>query len=296
MKKIISLRVGPYYWEPKNWTVQGRTPNTKEDITQFINRAVILRVNILIKGELEQRDWNTRNIRDKDVIEMMNWARILFTKPPKLFTWKELITLSMVFEYFDGGYIHYWRQAILLNLNEKMLDTMVENTIYLLYQIGYKYNLIPSDLMKKNIHEILNDITRFGIPINYSYEGIQWFTDFYQPVVSGIINILLGENIIIELAISDHVELNHQLLVHLNSAIVSDRNICHNPIKMVLIPNLGIVYRSHMKIKPVSPMISLERELLYRVFRRKLPLSFDEKNMIMTYNILDKKKIKTLLN
>jgi len=294
---VVNIPGNQYLWRLENFTVSGRNPGTVEDLTEFINLAVRFRVTILIKGNLKELDCN-RRFPDKDIDGMLKWAHELSKKNPEQLNWEELLGLSIVHVFYERGYFHYWRQVRdnLKKVNKPMLDSYVKMTIELLYCTALKYNLIQSSdsfqPQQQALIQLLKPIILFDVSVKYSYKGIQWFINSYDPDIKGSINIVLGNKIIIELKISDSLELNHRLLAHLKSSIASDTKLVVDPITLVLIPNLGIVYQSNLKLDPqASPWVSVEQELIYRAIRRKLNLQFDTNDMTETYNILKKQKI-----
>jgi len=301
------------------YTIEGRAPGTVEDISVFIDLVVRFRVDLIIKGKLSslglpriddfanfwEKKRNEKELEeyDKDMIE---WVKKFerAEKTNETITWCELFNYSIAFETIRTGYFHYWRQLANRINNEKIyenLEKCVNNTIKLLYQIGIKENILNSSHESEppllEIIEQLKKVVDFTVRNKYNFD-VKWFTAEHDSCIGGDIDIVMGSRILIVLKVSNSLKLEDLLQLQLYSSFRCELKEDKSLTKLILMPNLSSVYKANCILQPVAAKenINIEKEVIYRVIRRKLQLKFDTENMINSFKEIEQKNKPTAYN
>jgi hypothetical protein len=258
--------------------ILGRTPGTMEDVSLVL--ATLIEVMIQIKCHCPLVVYTHAILRakfkddDHSIDELLPFLTQFYTKNQDTLTWEEAGQFALAKVTIESGLIHYWRQikgqhwTSWIHTHIGMLDACVNNTKHMLFHLLEKTpNYTGHD---DQDWQLLSSHIKFWQPVHLA-APFDWFTVKYEPYITGEIDLVLDNGMIVELKMSSEFQIDHALQAQLHAIMqqgIHTHTMSLRPI--VMIPNLGEMYQVSLTLPQRHPQVPVSFDLFYRTLRRRL--------------------------
>ena len=232
-----------------------------------------------IKSDLKVYDF------DKEIIDFINKQLI-----PNIenLSWVDLLKYSVVYHCHSTLRYHYWRQVNLSLVDPIVYDFLQKSTekaIDLLYKISTENKLIKGqENNNQNVIELLESVCNFGEKISYDLNK-DWYTEFNNPPIIGLIDIFIGNSIVLSLKIGNSFDVAFYQESQFLKSILETRQLetkkivsdCYKTI--VLIANLGEARQIGLNLTRFCNSIDVNHEYIHRMVQNKILKSTNKNYM-----------------
>lgn len=269
-----------YAFDDDTRMILGRTPGTMEDISLVL--ATLIEVMIQIKCQCPLTVYTRSILRakfkddDQSIDEIMPFLNQFYTKNQNTLSWEEAGLFALAKVTIESGLIHYWRQikgkywSAWIHTHLNMLDACVNNTKHMLFHLLDKTSSYTGQ-DDKDWH-LLSSHVGFWKPVHLA-APFDWFTAKYDPHITGEVDLVLDNGMIIELKISPAFQIDHALQAQLHAIMdqgFHNSSTTHISKPIVMIPNLGEMYHVALTLPQRHPQVPISFDLFHRALRRRM--------------------------
>ena len=295
----------PLQLNDKICLINGRTPVTFENMTAvigiFIELLIQQKCGACIRG-FYMDELKKKFLSENAATEILDVMEVFQNKPVELLSRENLIVWALAKFAYGDGLIPYWRQ---MNTSY-LLKWVVEHEKFINQCLCNTKTMLASLLLMdpETDWETLAPHITFWEQIQFD-ANYEWWTKKYAPLITGEMDMVLSNGIIVEMKMTNDIQLDHALQVQLYKCMkilnMNKDGGNQGELKtVVMIPNMGQIHDIELVLPQRSNNVPACFDLIYRCARRKMlldegdvtELEVDYKQFINTNNCNETRKRK----